>query len=88
MKIETAAMKWHSARQRRLEARRCLRLAKLGAWPPLSELAALEEVRSDAKRIETRALREMAKACTKAKEVFVEDGRLTPRLPVAAVIDI
>lgn len=92
MKIETAAMKWHAARQRRLAAQKLVRIARNNSngWVPMQELFRLEAGRAEAKRIETRALRVLAQACAahKATQLDVEDGERKPRLPSADVIDI
>lgn len=92
MKIETAAMKWHAARQRRLAAQKLVRIARDNGngWTPMRELSRLETDRAEAKRIEVRALRVLAKACAaiKATQIDAEDGGRKPRLPSADAIDI
>ena len=90
MRVETAAAKWHAARVRRLAAQKAVRAARSGAWRPVAELLALEAARAEARRIESRALRQLAKACAQARVALdeAEEGVMKPRLPSHDVIDI
>lgn len=86
MRIEHAALRWHAAREKRLGWQR-----KVNDLPALLPARlAYERARVDAKRIETRALRELAKACAESRTSLevAEEGRSLPRLPHPDVIDI
>lgn len=84
--VEQCALRWHAARQERLSWQR--KRDSLPEHHPHG--SAFERARADAKRIETRALRELAKACALARESLssAEEGRARPRLPAPDVIDI
>lgn len=63
VRIEHAALRWHAAREERLVWQR-----KVNDLPALHPARSAHEcARADAKRIETRALRELAKACAEAR---------------------
>lgn len=78
-------MRWHMARQERLAVQKQIREA--GSF---AAATALERLRTEAKRRETRALQGLAKECAKAREGLVkaEDGVRKPKLAAADVIDI
>lgn len=66
MSIEHAALRWHAAREKRLDWQR-----KVNDLPTLHPARSEQErARADAKRIETRALRELAKACHEARTLM------------------
>lgn len=85
-RIEHAALRWHTAHEKRLDWQR-----KVNDLPALHPaLFEHERARADAKRIETRALRELAKACAESRTSMevAEEGRGAPRLHHTDVIDI
>lgn len=79
-------MRWYVAREERLVRQRAI--AALPKYHPST--LDYERARADAKRIETRALRELAKACAQARANMegVEDGLKRPRLPKSEIVDV
>lgn len=82
MRVEALAMRWYVAREERLARQRALK--------PPRYAPELERARAEAKRIETRALWELAKECAKARlsQEGVPDAERKPRLPTADFIDV
>lgn len=90
-RIESLALRWHAARRERLRAQKALSKASAEStgWTPMEILSALEGQKKEARRLESRALRELSKACSELRlqaDVAV-DGVLRPRL-CNDVIDI
>lgn len=90
-RIETLALRWHAARYERLCVQKELNKARdeSKGWAPLQLLSTLEARKKEARRLESRALRELNKACNdlRLQAGAVEDGASRPKL-INNVIDI
>ena len=83
-RIESLALRWHAARYERLCAQKELNKARNESkgWAPLQLLSALVAQKKEAKRLESRALRELNKACNELRLHVgaIEDGASKPKL--------
>lgn len=90
-RIESLALRWHAARYERLCAQKELNKAcdESKGWAPLQLLSVLVARKKEAKRLESRALRELNKACNELRLHVgaIEDGTSKPKLD-NNVIDI
>lgn len=90
-RIESLALRWHAARYERLCVQKELNKARdeSKGWTSLQQLSALVAQKKEAKRLESRALRELNKACNalRLQVGAIEDGTSKPKLD-NNVIDI
>lgn len=82
--IELLALRWHAARYERLCVQKEMNKVRdeSTGWAPLQLLSVLVARKREAKRLESRALRELNKACNKLRiqAGAIEDGASKPKL--------